>query len=235
MTPLVSILMPAWQCEKFVFDAIESIQTQTCPNWELIVCEDGSADETLDEILRAAHDDARIHVVIGEHAGQAESLNRAADVARGTFLARLDADDMHHPLRISQQIGMLDEDPNITHVTCDMMYIDEQGAFIKNVIVGPMDIQRYLNGETGVCNGSAVWRRAFHVDNKLRWRAEHDVSCDTDYNLQGIAAGAQWGFLAKPWYYQRRHPGQMTKRLGGEMSAKFAELLGRYTRGEYGH
>lgn len=235
MTPLVSILMPAWQAQRFVAAAIGSIQAQTCPNWELIVCEDGSDDETLDEIYRAAHDDARIHVVIGEHAGQAESLNRAAAKATGTYLGRLDADDMDHPERIARQIGILDESQELTHVTCDMAYIDEDGQFIRNVPVGPMDVAGYTNGENGVCNASAVWYRQFHVEHGLTWKAEHDVSCDTDYNLQSIAAGGKWGFLPKPWYYQRRHQGQMTKRLGGEMIAKHLELMARYRRGEYGH
>lgn len=231
--PLVSILMPAWQAGKYIGKAIKSCQAQTYPSWELCIVNDGSGDDTLANALAAAEGDPRISVTSIEHGGQAAATNAAFEQATGEIVARLDADDEHHPERIAAQVAILMGKSTPSIVTCGMSYIEEKwDNALTPRVTAPFDKEAYLNGEQCSCNGSAVsWRSLW--ERIGAWNPTHDVSCDTDWNLRAIAIGAEWGYLDKPWYYQRRHPGQMSKRQGGAMSAKFQELIIKYRAGHY--
>lgn len=131
MNPTVSIGLPVAQ-EKitYVRDAIRSVQNQSLTNWELIVVADGSPRTTRDYLTGLT--DPRIHVFLhAECRGLGARLNEIADLARGEFLARMDADDIMHPERLERQVSILRENPGTDLVACRAVVIDEQ-----NVIMG---------------------------------------------------------------------------------------------------
>ena len=229
--PLVSILIPAWNAGPYIAEAIESCRRQTYPAIEICVAEDSSDDDTYERAKEAAGDDPWCKVGRFPHGGQASSLNHALAMSTGDIIARIDADDSQYPERIAAQVEMLFQG-NADIVTCGMAYMDEHGNIIKLCDVGPFDGDAYLEGKCSVCNASSVsWRQVW--ERVGQWSAEHDVSCDTDWNLRTMAIGFRRVFLNRLWYFQRRHPGQMTKRLGTEMTAKFAELTAKYKAGGY--
>lgn len=91
MNPLVSVVLPVYNCPHYVEVSIESILAQSCTNFELVVIDDGSTDRT-PEVLRQ-YDDPRMRLVTQENRGLAGTLNRGIELARGQYIARQDQDD----------------------------------------------------------------------------------------------------------------------------------------------
>lgn len=107
-TCLVSVIMPAYQAERYIGDAIASVMAQTIPDWELWVMIDGSTDRTSQIAQEMAQQDCRIHVVCNaENLGTAGSRNRGMDLCGGAYVAFLDSDDLWHPRKLEKQLEHL--------------------------------------------------------------------------------------------------------------------------------
>lgn len=122
--PLVTVAMPVYNAGKYLRLAVLSIVRQTFTNWELLVIDDGSTDNALQDI--ADIDDARIRIFRdGGNRGLAARLNEAADMARGRYLARMDQDDVSYPERFARQLAALQNDPELDLVATRAITIDE--------------------------------------------------------------------------------------------------------------
>ena len=107
--PLVSVIIPCYNAEKYVEEAIRSIMTQTYSNLEIIVTDDCSSDNTLMILETLAAEDSRIKVIKNEkNLKIVKSLNNMIEVAQGKYIARMDADDISLPERIEKQVSFLD-------------------------------------------------------------------------------------------------------------------------------
>lgn len=111
-TPLVSIITPAYNAERFIRETIASVQGQTYSNWEIIVADDGSSDRTADIVGELAASDARIRLVrlqrnTGPATGPARARNAALDLARGDLIAFLDSDDLWLPTKLERQVKLM--------------------------------------------------------------------------------------------------------------------------------
>lgn len=118
MSPLVSVLLPAYNAAATVARAIASIRVQDTADWELIVVDDGSTDDTAAVALAAAQDDDRIQLVRVAHGGVIHANNAGLAGATGRFIARLDADDEAFPARLRRQVELLDARPELGGVGC---------------------------------------------------------------------------------------------------------------------
>ncbi len=108
-TPKISVLLPVYNGEKYLGDAIKSILAQTFSDFELIIIDDGSTDNTPSIIKYYASIDPRIVVVSRQHRGLGASLNEAIDLARGEWIARMDSDDIAFPDRLLRQLSHLEQ------------------------------------------------------------------------------------------------------------------------------
>src|SRR5690606_5954977 len=111
--PRVSVVMPARNAADTVARAVRSVLAQTFPDFELLVVDDGSTDETADAALAAAAGDARLRILDRGRCGLVAALNAGIDAARGRLIARLDADDEMLPRRLEAQVALLDERPDV--------------------------------------------------------------------------------------------------------------------------
>lgn len=109
MQHLVSIIMPAYNAERYVADAIRSVLAQTYQDWELVVVDDGSKDGTAGIARDLAAQDARIRLVSRENGGQAAARNTGIRASRGTLVAFLDADDLWVEEKLELQLRALAE------------------------------------------------------------------------------------------------------------------------------
>ncbi len=107
--PLVSVVLPVYNGDKYLAKAIDSILTQTFANFELIMIDDGSTDGTRDILRKYEKQDPRVRVIIRENRGLATTLNDSIDVARGAWIARMDADDIALPHRLKRQLEWLEK------------------------------------------------------------------------------------------------------------------------------
>jgi glycosyltransferase involved in cell wall biosynthesis len=129
MSPLVSIAMPIFNCEKTVEAAICSIQAQTFADWELIVIDDGSTDDSFPVARRC--NDPRIRLIKGErNLGLPARLNEAVALSRGQYLARMDGDDICYPNRLERQLAYLQQHPEVDLLGGAISLFDGQGRLI---------------------------------------------------------------------------------------------------------
>jgi glycosyltransferase involved in cell wall biosynthesis len=113
----VSIIMPAYNVEPYVGEAIRSALAQTYSDFELIVVDDGSKDGTAEVVRRRAREDPRIHLVQQANRGLAGARNSALRAARGAFIALLDSDDLWEPDFLAEQMAILEARPDVDIVT----------------------------------------------------------------------------------------------------------------------
>src|SRR5579864_3644566 len=103
MTPRISVVMPVRDGARWLGEAIFSVQAQTLADFELIIIDDGSKDESPLIIETSAQGDSRVRAIRQERLGLVAALNRGLSESRGQFIARLDADDLAHPQRLRHQ------------------------------------------------------------------------------------------------------------------------------------
>lgn len=125
MSVPVTILMPAYNAGKYIGEAITSVLGQTFADFELLIVNDGSRDDTADVV--ASFDDPRIRWVNSAHGGVAQALNRGLSMARGRYIARFDADDICMRGRIQTQYDFMESHPDHVLVGSDALYMLESG------------------------------------------------------------------------------------------------------------
>ena len=107
--PLVSVILPVFNAQQFVGQAMESILRQTFDDFEIIAIDDGSKDHSLEILKKYASSDRRIKITSREHCGLVASLNQGVESARGKWIARMDADDIALPQRFERQLQWLEQ------------------------------------------------------------------------------------------------------------------------------
>nr|WP_321369256.1 glycosyltransferase [uncultured Draconibacterium sp.] len=133
--------MPVYNSEKYIDEAIQSILNQAYKNFELIVVEDGSEDKTYEKLK--LYDDARIRIIKNQYnIGLAASLNRAMKLAKGKYIARMDADDLCIKNRFSIQVRFLEENPNIDICGSFISRINYVGEVFRKKSVVPIKNRR---------------------------------------------------------------------------------------------
>lgn len=115
---MISVITPCFNASNTVARAIASIQAQSLTDWELIVIDDGSTDESADIIDQLAKTDSRIQLIRRTHQGVVSASNHGLSIAKGEFIARMDADDFSHPRRLEQQKRALQNDKKLDVVSC---------------------------------------------------------------------------------------------------------------------
>ncbi len=128
-TGLVSIITPCYNGAKYVAQTIECVLAQTYENWEMIVIDDGSKDNSAEIVRSYAERDARISLLQQENAGSAAARNNGIRNANGQYIALLDADDLWEPQFLEEQIAFMKE-KNAVCVHCSYRCIDEEGKEI---------------------------------------------------------------------------------------------------------
>lgn len=138
---LVSIITPTYNCAPFIAETIECVLAQTYTNWEMIIVDDCSSDNTKDVV--AQYEDKRIKYYCLEHnSGAAVARNTALKMARGRWIAFLDSDDLWMPDKLEKQIDFMSKN-NFHFSYTKYEEMDEKGNFIGRIISGPKKISKY--------------------------------------------------------------------------------------------
>jgi glycosyltransferase involved in cell wall biosynthesis len=194
-TPMVSVLMPVFNVDRYLGRAIESILDQTHANLELVIHLDAPTDDSAAIAQRYADSDDRVVLVgNGENVGVSIGLNRAASVARGSFLARMDADDIARPQRLSTQLEFLSSHPAVVVVGSDALHINEDDEVLGLTIAGPRSVQDFermrSKGEiTLVLDGTSMMRREM-FERVGGYDAEMPIAVEVDLHSRLAEYGA---------------------------------------------
>jgi len=155
--PRISVIMSVYNGEKYLKQSIESILKQTFADFELIIVDDGSTDNSF-TIIRG-YDDDRIRVIRNKaRIGLTRSLNKALRRARGEYIARQDADDISLPRRFEEQIRFFERHPKTVLLGTSVYLIDEEGKIVGKRII-PAEASKALLEANVIFHGSIMFKR----------------------------------------------------------------------------
>ena len=129
MTPLVTIGIPVYNVGRFIALTLKSVLAQTYTNFELIITDDGSTDNTV-EVIRSFNDPRITLIVDGENRGISYRLNQQIELAKGKYFVRMDGDDLMFPDRVERQVSFLEEHPQVDVVGAEAVIIDDHNKII---------------------------------------------------------------------------------------------------------
>ncbi|MBZ9730696.1 glycosyltransferase [Salegentibacter sp. JZCK2] len=161
--PLVSVIMPAYNAENFIEDAVSSVISQSYSGWELFIIDDASLDSTLFKAEKLAKKDPRIKVLRNkQNSGAGITRNKGIKAAQGDFIAFLDADDQWKPKKLEMQLEVMQEQSAAVCFSC-YQQIDENGSS-RNEIIEALPIltyqkllkSNYLGNLTGIYNAKKL-------------------------------------------------------------------------------
>ncbi|WP_304063954.1 glycosyltransferase family 2 protein [Pedobacter glucosidilyticus] len=168
MDSLISIITPVYNAEKYLLETIESVLKQTYKNWEWIVIDDCSTDNSLEMLIDFSKLDSRIRILKNNiNLKTFASRNKGLEVAVGEYIAFLDADDLWHPLKLEKQIKFM-QDGNFFLSYTSYRKMDENGGISKKIITVPKEVnyKKLLYNNVIPCS-SSLFKRS--ILGKLRF------------------------------------------------------------------
>ena len=211
--PLISVIIPLYNAETTIAATIQSVLQQTFADFELIVVNDGSTDQSLPMVqaILQATNDKRLKILDTANAGASAARNRGIAQARGEYLAFLDADDLWHPDKLQDQLEILQTHPEIGLVYSWTDYIDTEGQFVcpgrREIVQG--NVYAKLLVANFLENGSAALIRC-QIVRDIGGFDEQLTGCqDTDLYLR-IARHHFFMTVPKVQVYYRISPGSIT-------------------------
>jgi len=174
---MVSVVIPAYNASRFIRKAVVSIQNQTLNNFELIVINDGSTDNTREIVTELAATDPRIRVIDGAHKGISAALNLGIEQAVHPWIAIMHADDVALPTRLERQFQAAQENPRVVVWGCYLYHVDSEERILALSKTGPTseaDFRRARSEARGVmvAHPSAflkkeIWEKAGRYDGRF--------------------------------------------------------------------
>jgi glycosyltransferase involved in cell wall biosynthesis len=202
------VVIPAFNAERFIRDAVESVINQTYPAHECIVVDDGSTDAT-PQIVES-YDDVRL--IRQPNRGVSAARNRGAAAASGDAVAFLDADDVCMPERLDRQVSALAADASVC--LCAALLVDEDLDPIRVLRTAPVPTRASLLLQEGTLSGvssSAVLsKRAFDAVDGFDERLS--TSADWDFLFRALSIGPAT-YVDEPLFMYRSHPGGMSRNV----------------------
>lgn len=162
----ISVVMATYNCNEFLEEAIESVLSQTFKDFEFIIIDDGSTNDTVERVRK--FEDSRIRLICAKH-DYINSLNKGLDAACGKYIARMDSDDRMKPNRLALQYNIMENNPDISvcasSIHCFGLIDQDVCIFSGNV---PNALVYMLKGNI-IANPTAMIRRQFLIDHQLHY------------------------------------------------------------------
>lgn len=215
-TPLVSIVLPAYNGEKYLHESIESCLTQSFTDWELILVDDGSTDGT-DRKIRSFHDPRILSIRHSVNRRLPAALNTGFRLSRGEFLTWTSCDNRYAPQALETMVEFLKRNPATDLVYSDLRIIDESGAVVRNQATGPTEKLPDWN----VIGACFLYRREMAASIG-EYTEECFLAEDYDYWLRA-SQRFRLTHLPVTLYDYRMHSDSLT--------ARYAETIPAVTRG----
>ncbi|HEX8854558.1 MAG TPA: glycosyltransferase, partial [Thermoleophilaceae bacterium] len=208
--PAVTVLTPVFDGEAHLAEALDSVASQTFEDWECVVVDDGSRDASAEIARRFAAADDRFRVHSQENRGQPYALNAGLGLARGRYVAILDADDVALPDRLERQVGRLESDERLGLVGGAVVMIagDGRDLGLAEYPLGDGEIRQRLEERTAFVHSAATFRRELAIAAG-GYRPAARLAEDLDLWLR-LAERAALANLADPVVRYRMHPGQLS-------------------------
>lgn len=223
--PLITVIMPAYNVAPYIEGSVKSVIDQTYTNWELLILEDRSTDDTYAIAQKLAQSDERIRVIQNEkNSGVAKTRNRGIQMAQGTYIALLDSDDQWYPEKLERQLALIQrENAQISY--CSYAMVSEQGEKVHRDYLVPAETDFKKMLLTNVIGCSTVMLQAdiakkhpfdetFYHEDYVLWltllkedcRAVGCTEVLVAYCVRGDSRSAKkFSSAKKRWLIYRKH------------------------------
>lgn len=232
MKPLVSVIMPAYNGEKYIKEAIESVLSQTYERFELIIVEDASTDETL-SIIKEFNDERILLFQNSVNKGIAYSTNLGIDNSKGKYIALLDDDDIATPQRLELQAEFMEKHDEIDILGGRSAFVDKDGEFLRyftEPIYNPKCIKAYLLFyNRKFANGTAMIRKSFIEKYNLRYQDNCYGMQDFKFYIDSSKVGMITS-IDRLLHFKRCHDEEETTRQLKIHGKERAELYAQFQR-----
>jgi teichuronic acid biosynthesis glycosyltransferase TuaG len=233
MDTLVSIIMPAYNAEKYISEAVESVLSQTYQHWELLIINDGSTDQTENIARKYAEKDPRIVLINQANKKLAVARNTGIQSAKGEWIAFLDSDDLWVENKLELQLDSADKNPEVDLIFTDGYIFENEDkntrkpyGIISGIFQGKeMYVLLYERNWVPVL--SVLVRKS--IVDKVGLQDEHPYihyGCeDFDYWLRMAKNGAVFLGLSEKLFYYRRHSNNMSRNVQNIFFAEYYTFL----------
>lgn len=221
--PSISVIMPVYNMGSFVGEAIRSILKQTFAGFELIIIDDASTDDSLKHIY--SFRDSRIRVIeVPANKGNFPARNKGIEMARGRYIAVMDADDIAFAERLQKQYDYLENNPEVQAVGSDALVLPSNlrrgtPLFTEAIRLSLLDNSYVLHPSLMI--RAVVMRRLQGYREQYRYAGDYDLLCR-------LALVGAINCLPELLMYYRQHPGQITGRHRAEQIAFADEIRQNY-------
>ena len=210
-SPRLTVLMSCYNATRWLDEAIQSVLTQTLTEYEFIIVDDGSSDDTLEVIQRYAAADPRIIVIEKSNSGLANSLNVGIQEARGEWIARLDADDICEPTRLQKQMALATTNADLVFIGTGLTIINEEGVKLASHRYPARHAELLQNLKAArkfPPHASALYRtESVRAVGGYRSRIHRAEDWDLWLRLSEVG---ELACLGDPLVQIRKHPGQIS-------------------------
>jgi len=210
--PCVTVITPAYNAARFLADTIESVRRQTFHDWELVIIDDGSTDETVAIVERYAAADDRIRLLKQPNAGPSAARNHGMRAARGRYFAFLDSDDQWMPEFLEHQLDVFARYSDTSLVTANAFYLGgpQNGQPRRRLSNGNavLTLEDIIKNDSAVFIMTVFRREVFERIGGLdegQWTSE-----DYDFWIRAALAGFVFRVTTKPLALYRRHEGSLS-------------------------
>lgn len=215
MAIAATVLMPVFNGAAYISEAIQSVLAQTEPNFELLIIDDGSTDDTQSVVASFQHD-ARLRYLYKANGGIVSALNLGLNHAQSAFIVRLDADDVMLPHRIATQLDFMGQHPHLHGASSDFGWMDKDGVrrgSISIPLTSKAAVDRTLNASLPLifCHSAIIYRR----DTVLQlgaYRETYRDSEDVDLFTRMVDAGFEIVSQPEVLTIVRVHDGSISSR-----------------------
>ena len=212
--PKVSVVIPAYNAEKFIAETIQSVLNQTFQDFEVIVVNDGSQDKTPEIVQEFCNQDQRVQLINKANSGVSDTRNLGMSLAKGEYIALLDADDLWMPTYLEKKVHFLDNHSNYGYVFSDFVHILEDGKEVEiEKIHWQENILKGILEWKGVptCPANFFFRKNC-LEKKLFFSKQLSTLADKHFLAQ-LAFHFKGQLIPEPLWKYRNVAGSMSKSL----------------------
>ena len=196
-TPLVSILLPVYNAGAYLHDVMESILAQTFPNFEVVVVDDGSTDDSNEIVETYAEKDERIRLIRNCH-DFIESLNLGLAECRGKYVARMDADDKMNPNRLAMQVEVMESNSDIAFCSSYMQRMGAEDIYNSGISGKVENLAETLLLGNFISHPTVMLRQEFLHLHQLQYRKCYDYAEDYKLWTEIAEVGGSLYIIPKP-------------------------------------
>lgn len=205
----VTVVIPTYNRASLIVETVESVLNQAFQDFEIVIVDDGSKDNTREVVENAFGNDERVRYHLQENAGAQAARNKGTELARGELVVYLDSDDLFDPKYLTMQVASFDADPELDGSIGQTLWFKEKPGdwpYVWNRIVMKDPFTSYLNQDVLWATAAGLWKKSF-VEKMGGWRPNVKSSQDVDFHLRAAYHGHKIKFVPEILIHQRDHPG----------------------------